>query len=37
MGQCSTSNAGWDTIKQYNFLKEIISEFKEKILELPYS
>ena len=25
-----TSNAGWDTIKQHNFLKEIISEFKEK-------
>ena len=25
-----TSNAGWDTIKQHNLLKEIISEFKEK-------
>ena len=25
-----TSNAGWDTVKQYNFLSEIISEFKEK-------
>ena len=25
-----TSNAGWNTIKQYNFLKEIILEFKEK-------
>ena len=25
-----TSNAGWNTIKQHNFLKEIISEFKEK-------
>ncbi len=25
-----TSNAGWDTIKQHNFLKEIISVFKEK-------
>tara|TARA_B100001093_G_scaffold305440_1_gene291336 strand:+ start:40408 stop:41121 length:714 start_codon:yes stop_codon:yes gene_type:complete len=24
-----TSNAGWDTIKQHNFLSEIISEFKE--------
>ena len=24
-----TSNAGWDTIKEYNFLSEIISEFKE--------
>lgn len=24
-----TSNAGWDTVKQYNFLSEIISVFKE--------
>lgn len=24
-----TSNAGWDTIKNRNFLKEVISEFKE--------
>ncbi len=25
-----TSNAGWDTVKQKDFLKEIISEFKEQ-------
>jgi len=25
-----TSNAGWDTLKNYDFLNEIISEFKQK-------
>ena len=31
-----TSNNGWNTVENHNFLKEVISEFKKIIFELQF-